>query len=139
MATPDTHIHSPRLLPYRMRLIVVSAVLALATLLVLLTAPRQEDVRVADIQPTGEQVPATIVIRVQFARPVERISAERAFVLYPPAPGRFRWEDERTLIYTPLDPLTAGTRYRVTIRPGLRDLRGRINRTPVSWPFRVQP
>jgi hypothetical protein len=124
-------------LQYRYRIALIALGLAVLTVAAIRFAPRVEDIHVQVSTPSGGQVPVTSPISITFSRPVEQRSAERAFVLYPPVKGRFSWPDAQTLVFTPSEPLQAQTTYRVTIRPGLRDTRGHINRFPVSWPFRT--
>jgi hypothetical protein len=111
--------------------------LALLTLAAIAFAPPVENIRVVAQSPDGVDVALDSPIIVTFSRPVDRRSAERAFLLYPITPGRFEWRAEQTLLFYPARPLLPGTVYRVTIRGGLRDTRGWINRAPTSWPFRT--
>jgi hypothetical protein len=104
------------------------------TTVAILFAPRIRDVTVVAQTPNSNQVALDSPITVTFSRPVDRRSAERAFVLYPPVRGRFEWHDQ-TLVFIPLEPLRASTSYHVKIRPGLRDTYGHINRYETNWPF----
>jgi Bacterial Ig-like domain len=122
---------------YSLRVGLISAMLALATLAAVVLAPKETEISVVAQTPNGSAVALDSAISVSFSRPVERRSAERSFALYPPVRGRFTWRDQ-TLIFQPFEPLRPKTSYRVTIRPGLRDTRGYTNRFMTSWPFRTR-
>jgi Tol biopolymer transport system component len=87
--------------------------------------------------PNGDAVAVGAPIRVTFARPVDRLSAEGNFRLEPYVPGRFFWQDT-TLTYEPIQPLAPETRYRVTLLAGLRDAQGRANAQELSWEFQTR-
>lgn len=127
-----------RLSTYSLRIAIISVALALATAAAIAFAPRVDDVTVVDNQPAGSGAPLDQPLSVTFSRPVDRRSAERAFVLYPPARGRFAWRDDRTIQFVLNEPLKPQTMYNITIRPGLRDQRGRPNRTETRWSFRTR-
>lgn len=124
-------------MPYYLRIALVSAALAALTIALLATAPRPQEVQVVDQAPSGSGVPLDAEVRVTFSRAVERASAEASFRIVPVVAGGFRWEGE-TLIFRPREPLAAATNYNVTIRPGLRDARGRPNRAETRWTFRTR-
>lgn len=122
------------MMSYSIRITITSAALAALTSLAIALAPQPEVIRVVAQSPNGRGIAPDSPISVTFSRAVDQRSAERAFVLYPPAKGRFSWRAQ-TLVFTPSAPLQPGTTYRVTIRPGLRDLAGYENRYETSWPF----
>jgi hypothetical protein len=122
---------------YSVRVAVISAVLALATISAVILAPKETEITVVAQTPNGGDVALDSAISVTFSRPVDRRSAERSFALYPPVKGSFTWSDQ-TLIFQPAEPLRTKTSYRVTIRPGLRDTRGYTNRFMTSWLFRTR-
>jgi hypothetical protein len=124
-------------MPYYVRILVASLVLAVAVGGLAAFANRPNDVLVIDQSPIGSEIAPDSVIRVTFSRPVDRRSAETHLVLVPTAAGRFSWEGE-TLIFTPSQPFAAATIYRVTIRAGLRDRQGRVNRGATQWSFRTR-
>jgi hypothetical protein len=119
---------------YSLRITAISAVLAVLTIAAVMFAPKVTDITVVAQTPVGSGAALDSAITVSFSRPVDQRSAERAFVLYPPVKGRFAWKGQM-LIFQPIEPLHARTIYRITIRPGLRDPHGYINRFMTSWPF----
>lgn len=133
---PSSVVHRP--LSYALRVALVSLALAIATWAALAFAPRVDDVVIRAQEPNGSDVALDSHVRITFSRPVDRRSAERSFVLYPPVRGRFSWEGDQTLIFTPSEDLDPQRTYRVTIRPGLLDARGRPNQAETSWPFRTR-
>jgi Big-like domain-containing protein len=122
---------------YPLRVALVSLTLAALTAVAILFAPKATDIRIVAQAPNGGNIALDSAISVTFSRPVERRSAERAFLLYPPAKGRFVWRDQ-TLMFQLTEALRPQTGYRVTIRPGVRDTYGYINRFETSWPFRTR-
>jgi hypothetical protein len=128
--------HAPS--AYGLRIALISLSLAVATILVVVLAPRSVDVTVVANEPNGGGVSPDTPVRVTFSRPIDQQSAERAFVLYPPARGHFTWRDKQTLQFIPSDSLRSQTLYSVTIRPGLRDSRGRANLAETHWSFRTR-
>jgi hypothetical protein len=79
----------------------------LLTVVVVVTAPRIENVRIVDQSPNGVDIPLDTPIRVVFSRPVDQRSAERAFLIYPIVPGRFEWPDAQTMIFHPMRAASA--------------------------------
>jgi uncharacterized protein YkwD len=63
---------------------------------------------------TASGVSATTSIEIGFSAPMNRTEVEGAFVLSPAAPGIFRW-DGSTLTFTPIERLTSGARYAVSL------------------------
>jgi uncharacterized protein YkwD len=63
---------------------------------------------------TSSEVSATTTIQIGFSAPMNRTEVERAFTLSPSVPGVFRW-GANTLIFTPIERLTSGARYAVSL------------------------
>jgi Tol biopolymer transport system component len=122
---------------YYLRIGLTSLALALALGLALWIGPRAAPLTLVAQTPNGEAVAVGAPIRVSFARPVDRRSAESNFRIEPYVPGRFFWQDT-TLTYEPTQPLAAETAYRVSILPGLRDEQGRQNAAELAWEFRTR-
>jgi len=122
---------------YALRVMLIAVGLAALTAAAIAFAPRVTDVTVVAQTPNGANVALDSPVTVTFSRPVDTRSAEHAFLLYPPVKGRFLWRDQ-TLVFQPAESLRPRTSYSVTIRPGLRDARGYINRAMTSWPFSTQ-
>ena len=101
-------------------------------------APRCSDgsdaVAVVANTPKNDDVPLDAQISATFSCPVDHLSVERAFTIYPAVKGRFEWHDQM-LIFQPAEPLQPRTRYRVTFFAGMRDARGFVDARKVSWPF----
>ena len=127
-----------RLTRYAVRVALASIALAALTLAAVVFAPRVSDVTVVAQTPGRDQVPLDSPLSVTFSRPVDQRSAERSMVIYPLVQGRFTWRDDRTVVFTPAEPLRSKTIYHITIRPGLRDARGRINRAETVLSFRTR-
>jgi hypothetical protein len=117
---------------YSYRIASVSFVVAAITLALVVSVPHSGDVRVIHTTSADPTVSQTAPIIMPFSRPVDRRSAEQAFVLYPPAKGRLTWQGH-SMIFQPLAPLQAHTIYRVTLKAGLHDIWGRANEAPMQW------
>jgi Tol biopolymer transport system component len=122
---------------YYLRIAVVSLLLLVATGALVALTPRLPAVRVVAQGPLGEDVAAGQMIQAAFERPMDRRSVERAFSIEPATPGAFFWRGQQ-LSFRPDAPLLPTTTYTVTLAPGLRDERGRVSDTPISWSFRTR-
>ncbi|HLF26116.1 MAG TPA: Ig-like domain-containing protein [Anaerolineae bacterium] len=122
---------------YTVRVGLLSLALALTALAAIAFAPRVDEVSVLEQLPNGMGVALDSPIRITFSRPVDRRSAERAFLIYPIVRGHFEWRAEATVLFVPDEPMLPDTLYSVAVRPGLRDMNGRINRSPTIWVFRT--
>jgi hypothetical protein len=123
---------------YVLRITLFSVILAALTLAAVVFAPRVSDVTVISQTPGRDQVALDSPISVTFSRPVDQRSTERALVFYPLVKGRFTWQDDRTIVFTPTELLRPQTTYHITVRPGLHDARGRVNRTETVLSFRTR-
>ena len=127
-----------RITRYAARVAVAAVTLAALTLAAIIFAPRVNDVTVVAQTPARDQVPLDSQLSITFSRPVDQRSAERSIVIYPLVKGSFTWRDDRTVVFTPAAPLRSKAIYHITIRPGLRDVRGRINRAETVLSFRTR-
>ena len=119
-----------------------SARLALA-FAVLTTAPiahahaqNPSPLRVIRSTPTGDAVP-TAEISVTFDRPVagsldRSVDPASIFRIEPAVRGRIEWRDPVTIRVRPVDALTAGTRYTVTVANSFRAMDGSALAKPLS-------
>lgn len=71
----------------------------------------------------------TTSLEVVFSEEVDHATAERSFSVEPRVPGGFSWSGT-TMIFTPAEPLSLETEYRVEVAPGVADKAG--NRTTAS-------
>jgi len=79
-------------------------------------------------------------IVIQFSEPMDRVSVEAAFNLSQEGgarvAGAFSWSaDNKTLTFTPTEPLAAGKTYRVTVGPGAEDQAGNPPAAPIVSTF----
>ena len=118
---------------YHVRIASASVLLAICTFILVLSVPHTGEVRVlhplTDARP---DVSPLAPIVMPFSRPVDRRSAEQAFVIYPPTKGHLEWQGH-TMIFRPSAPMQPHTMYRVMLKPGLRDIWGRANEYPATW------
>ncbi|KXK27076.1 MAG: hypothetical protein TR69_WS6001001102 [candidate division WS6 bacterium OLB20] len=87
------------------------------------------------IHPSGEGVYITDSIKVVFDQEMEQQSAQEAFRIAPEVAGTFSWEDSRTMIYDPGQNLAKETKYTVTLKQGIRSLKGGFTGKDVTHEF----
>jgi hypothetical protein len=133
---------------YYRRIAVVSLVLALFTIGAATVGPMlharstgaadPNPIRTEDEMPNGTGIDPNTSIAMTFTTAIDRASAERAFVIYPPVPGRFSWDGQQ-MTFTPTKPLAGGTLYHVIEGASVRDSQGRTNTyETVNWAFRIR-
>jgi hypothetical protein len=61
------------------------------------------------------------------------------FSISPAVSGVFRWAGTKTLVFTPSDPLSWNTTYRVTVAAGARAVSGSALETPHTFTFSTAP
>lgn len=122
---------------YYLRIALASLALAVALVGALWLGPQAAPITLVAQTPNGTAVAVGAPIRLTFARPVDRRSAESQFRIEPYVPGRFFWQ-ETTLTYEPTQPLIPETSYRVSILAGLRDEQGRTSAADLSWEFQTR-
>ena len=108
----------------------------LALLGVLLWAGDRAGVQVSDFSPAdgAADVSTRARLRLRFQAPMV-IAQAPALTISPAVEGEVRWENERTLLFTPSEPLAPETAYQVTVPAGLESETGRVLRRPLSWRF----
>ncbi len=70
--------------------------------------------------PGSQENPAAAALRLRFTRPMLPASLEAGLTTAPPRAGRFTWEDERTLLFTPGQPWPNESEVRVSLGAGVR-------------------
>ncbi|MEE9150574.1 MAG: Ig-like domain-containing protein, partial [Thermoplasmata archaeon] len=88
--------------------------------------------------PSGESVPIDTVIKVSFNEPMDKTSAEKAFIMIPSLNGSFTWV-ENTLIFTPQAELEYGTIYYVYMGIEAKDVTGNALGFPFQFSFTTEP
>ena len=86
--------------------------------------------------PDSPHVPSTAPVRLQFNRPMDRISVETRFSMVPDVSGRFEWEGN-SLSFHPIEPWSPGQEVAVRLAPGSRSTRFLPILGTLSWSFRV--
>jgi dipeptidyl aminopeptidase/acylaminoacyl peptidase len=85
-------------------------------------------------QEVGPYGPLTLT----FSQPVDPDAILDRLSLEPEVPGRFDWEDEKTLHFIPAAPLRAGASYQLTLSTGPIGTNGESLRREQNWPVRVR-
>ncbi|GAB4442162.1 MAG: hypothetical protein Kow00120_10980 [Anaerolineae bacterium] len=89
--------------------------------------------QVIDVWPfPGEEMPLDSPLTITFDLPMDQPSVEAAFAVAPGVTGSLRWEDARTLVFTPTDGWARGAVYEVVIGAGAQSLEG----APLAEPAR---
>ncbi len=70
--------------------------------------------------PGYEDFPLADPISIRFSKSMNRVAAQGAFSISPPAAGAFSWRGD-TMIFQPGAPLVPFTRYTITIAPSATD------------------
>lgn len=99
------------------------------------------NLQVLRVAPSDPAEP-TAVVTVAFDRPVAgqldaTVDPRSVFTITPAAAGRVEWRDPITLRFTPAQPLSAGTRFTVTIANTFRAMDGSRLENPYRFSFRV--
>ncbi|BBD61304.1 alpha-2-macroglobulin domain-containing protein [Nostoc sp. HK-01] len=111
-----------------------------------LTPPKLPD-WIEQISPIGDATPLN-QIRIRFKEaliPVERLdSAEQQnllqkFTLWPPLPGQFRFLTPRMVGFQADKALPQATRFQVTLKAGLADLKNHKLNQDLAWTFNTEP
>lgn len=94
--------------------------------------------RVAGYGPTVESphVPASAPVRIEFNRPMDKVSVETRLTLQPDIPFTTLWE-ANTLVVRPLEPWSSGEQITVRLESGARSTRFLPILGSLEWSFRV--
>src|SRR5690606_37622239 len=97
--------------------------------------------RVLRVTPTSPATPSSVVT-VTFDRPVAGgldapVDARSIFTIEPAIAGEVEWRDPVTLRFTPAEPLTPGSSYRIRISPNFHAMDGTRLAGPYEATFRV--
>ncbi|MDZ7957426.1 MAG: alpha-2-macroglobulin [Aulosira sp. DedQUE10] len=111
-----------------------------------LTPPNLPD-WIEQISPVGDAKPLN-QIRIRFKEaliPVERLDSPeqenllQKFELVPPLPGRFRFLTPRMVGFQADKALPQATRFQVTLKSGLADLKNHRLNKDLAWTFNTEP
>ncbi len=94
---------------------------------------------------TSVELNAGSTFELRFEEPVaslEEVGAPAAVspvVSEPPLPGPFTWTSRRSGLFVPSRPLDLGTRYRFSLRPGLKNADGAVLKARLVRSFQTPP
>jgi hypothetical protein len=88
--------------------------------------------------PSGDNVTASTVITITFDEPMNKGSAEDAFIVVPFVNGSYSWTGN-TLIFTPDSDLEYGTIYYIYMEIGAKDEAGNALEQPYQFSFTTEP
>ncbi|NDJ51723.1 MAG: hypothetical protein GYB68_01410 [Chloroflexi bacterium] len=121
--------------PFDRVAIISATVLALVIAIVILFGD-QVGVPIVDYGPVGE-ASQNSSISLTFAQPMARETAEERFSISPNVEGEITWAGN-TLIFQPVERLTKGETYQVTLEEGATNQSGRATIQDFSWTFEVR-
>ena len=84
----------------------------------------------------SQHIPASAPIRIEFDRPMDRISVETRLSVEPDLPGEVTWEDN-TLLYHPFESWPIGQEISVGLQAGARSTRFLPVLNSLNWSFQV--
>lgn len=90
---------------------------------------------IKSISPKGSGIKADSNIRFRFETEMDPTSTESLISYTPEIIGTYSWQDKRTLLYTPDAPLTKGTKYTISIAPGLKSSFGGTSEKTINQEF----
>ncbi|MFN8457736.1 MAG: Ig-like domain-containing protein [Anaerolineae bacterium] len=120
--------------------IVLFTLLGLALLTGLIVAlGNRIGLQVVAVEPAdgATDVSTRATLRVKFDQKLAVFDSGFPLSVTPPVSGTLRWE-ESTLAFTPAQPLTPGTEYRVTLAADLQSEQGRALAGSLTWQFRTR-
>ncbi len=79
---------------------------------------------IESFSPRGENVLIDQTVRIVFDTDMDRESVEEHLALTPETEGEWSWEDDRTLLFAPAQPLAKDTRYDITLAKGTQNQAG---------------
>lgn len=74
---------------------------------------------ISSSSPSGNQVQPTEEIKIIFDQEMNRQSVESLFEITPRIKGGINWEDNRTFVFTPAEPLLKETKYQLLFKKGI--------------------
>lgn len=86
---------------------------------------------------TGEAQTLDAPIELVFDQPMDADSVAEAFAIAPAVNGELDWADNRTLVFTPAEPLARDASYRVTVDATARNAEGLALADPVAFQFQT--
>ncbi|AFY41183.1 alpha-2-macroglobulin [Nostoc sp. PCC 7107] len=111
-----------------------------------LTPPKLPD-WIEQISPVGDTTPLN-QIRIRFKEaliPIEKLDSPeqqnllQKFALWPPLPGQFRFLTPRMVGFQADKALPQATRFQVTLKSGLGDLKNHKLNQDLAWTFNTEP
>lgn len=87
-------------------------------------------------EATSQHIPASAPIRIEFDRPMDRISVETRLSISPELPGIIEWEGD-TMLYHPLESWPVGQEISVSLEAGARSSRFLPVLNSLQWSFQV--
>jgi len=92
--------------------------------------------KIVSLSPTGSNVLRNKSIQIVFSEPMEQKSVEENFSINPAIEGIFSWSsDKKKLVFNPSENLPFQTDFKVIIKKGTRDEKGKYFPEDISFVF----
>lgn len=93
---------------------------------------------VVEISPVPDStIPVKGDVAISFNQDMERSSVEGALQVEPASGGRFEWQDDRNVTFTPDQPFAPGTKVRLTLKETALAANGLALPEPLSFDFQA--
>lgn len=89
----------------------------------------------SSVEPSGEGILIDQVIKVVFDQAMDQDSVIKAFSIEPAVEGTFGWADDKTLVFTPSQPLEKDKDYKIKFAQGIRSVVGGFTENPFEQLF----
>lgn len=127
-----------RIDPFDRYMLVVIAVIVLATALVVLNGDHV-GVNIVEVEPVDHAHTGTNVeIKITFDQLMDQDSVREHFSIEPNVEGTFRWRNT-TMTFTPREPLHPGGTYTIDLKDGAKSVTGRNLQADYRWSFSTRP
>lgn len=93
----------------------------------------------AQIGDAAGDVAPTDPLRIAFSRPMDRRTVEQALKLEPAVPGRFVWQQDDSVTYTPERPWPEAALISATLGMSAKSTSGETLQAPFTWSFITEP
>jgi WD40 repeat protein len=110
----------------------------LLSITVVVVLGNQIGIRVTADSPTVVAISPYETLTLKFSEPVDGSLAINKFSVQPAISGNFKWNDTKTLQFTPREPFKPDTTYKVTLAPGVLTPDGHLLKKAKSWDFQTR-
>lgn len=85
----------------------------------------------------GSQIGAAQPIAISFNQPMDKESVEAAFTCEPTVGGKFSWQNEKTITFTPDSPFSLDTKINISVNENAKAQNGKNLQSPISLDYSI--